>query len=380
MKAKICLNMIVKDEAPVIRRCLESVRPLIDRWVILDTGSTDGTQDVIREVLGDLPGALHESPFRGFDTSRSEAIDLARADADYLLFIDADDLMEVQPGFRMPSLTHDAYRIALHDGPVVHWRPALVSTRLPWRYVGILHEYIDCGQSYDLGTLIGANILSVGGGARLKDGQRAKYLRDAELLQEGLAREPDNSRYVFYLAQSWRDAGEPEKSLAAYDRRAAMGGFAEEVYCAQLYAARLAAALDRPWAEVADRLLRAHESRPQRAEALGELARLCRVQGERWPLAHLFAQRAALIPPPRDILFVEHEWYAWRALDELAVAAYWVGEYGESVRCGERLLADGKVPSGERERVVRNLDFARAGLGVKQPAEVRSGAGLPDSR
>lgn len=166
MKSTVCLNMIVKDEAPVIRRCLESVRPLIDSWVILDTGSSDGTQDVIREVLGDLPGALHESPFNGFDASRSEAIDLAmaRGDADYLLFIDADDLMEVEPGFRMQSLTHDAYRVALHDGPIIHWRPALVSTRLPWRYVGILHEYIECGKPYSLGTLTGANILSVGAG------------------------------------------------------------------------------------------------------------------------------------------------------------------------------------------------------------------------
>ncbi|MBT2544928.1 glycosyltransferase [Streptomyces sp. ISL-44] len=365
MKSTVCLNMIVKDEAPVIRRCLESVRPLIDSWVILDTGSTDGTQDVIREVLGDLPGALHESPFNGFDASRSEAIDLAmaRGDADYLLFIDADDLMEVEPGFRMQSLTHDAYRVALHDGPIIHWRPALVSTRLPWRYVGILHEYIECGKPYSLGTLTGANILSVGGGARLReDGQRKKYLRDAELLQQGLVKEPDNSRYVFYLAQSWRDAGEPEKSLEAYDRRAAMGGFAEEVFCAQLYAARLAVNLGRPQTEVIDRFLRAHECRPSRAEALGDLARLCRVNGRRWPLAYMFARQAVAIPYPQDILFVEFDWYDWRALDELAVAAYWVGEYEESARCAERLLAGGKLPAGEHERVNRNLEFARGKL------------------
>ncbi|MFD3542775.1 glycosyltransferase [Streptomyces sp. NPDC058662] len=365
MTPTVCLNMIVKDEAAVVRRCLESVRPLIDSWVVVDTGSTDGTQDVIREVLGDLPGTLHERPFKGFDVSRSEAIELARDRADYLLFIDADDLMEVEPGFRMPPLTHDAYRVALHDGPIIHYRPALVSTRLPWRYVGVLHEYIECGMPYGTGTLRGAHIRSVGGGARLKDGLRAKYLRDAEVLEAGLAAEPDNSRYVFYLAQTWRDAGEPEKSLAAYDRRAGMGGFAEEVFCARLYAARLAEALGRPPGEVVDRYLRAHESRPGRAEALGDLARLCRVGGERWPLAYLFARQAARIPYPADVLFVEFDWYDWRALDELAVAAFWVGEYEESADCAQRLLAGTKLPADQRERVSRNLEFARERIGAR---------------
>ncbi|MFF1747074.1 glycosyltransferase [Streptomyces mirabilis] len=365
MKSTVCLNMIVKDEARVIRRCLESVRPLIDTWVILDTGSTDGTQDVIRDVFSDLPGELHEGAWKGYDGSRSEAIDLARDKADYLLFIDADDLMEVKSGFRMPRLTHDAYRVALHDGPIIHWRPALVSTRLPWRYLGVLHEYIDCGKPYSLETFTGANIRSVGGGGRLrKEGQRKKYLRDAATLEQGLIKEPDNSRYVFYLAQSWRDAEEPEKSLAAYDRRATMGGFAEEVFCARLYAARLAARLNRPQAEVFDRFVRTYESRPTRAEALGDLARLCR-ESQRWPLAYMFAQHAVQIPYPRDILFVEHAWYDWQALDELAVAAYWIGEYAESLDCSKRLLKDGKLPAEQHDRVIRNLELAARGLNAQ---------------
>jgi glycosyltransferase involved in cell wall biosynthesis len=45
-RKSVCLNMIVKDEAHVIRRCLGSVRPLIDSWVIVDTGSSDGTQSL----------------------------------------------------------------------------------------------------------------------------------------------------------------------------------------------------------------------------------------------------------------------------------------------------------------------------------------------
>ncbi|MFF3515967.1 glycosyltransferase [Streptomyces sp. NPDC002573] len=367
MKPTICLNMIVKDEAPVIRRCLESVRPLIDSWVIVDTGSTDGTQDVIRDVYRDLPGELYERPWKGFDGSRTEAIELARDSADYLLFMDADDMMEVEPGFCMPELTHDAYRVAVHNGPIIHRRRALVSTRLTWRYVGVLHEYLDCGSGFTVGALEGANILIVGGGARDRQGDvREKYLRDVKTLQQGLLKEPDNARYVFYLGQSWGNTGELGKALETYDRRAAMDGCVQEGFCARLRAARLAEKLKCPPAEVMDRYLRAYESRPSRAEAIGELARLCRVEGGRWPLAHMFARQAARIPYPSDILFVEREWYEWRALDELAVSAYWVGEYEESMRCCERLLEGGKLPDEHRERVIKNLESARCELGSRE--------------
>jgi glycosyltransferase involved in cell wall biosynthesis len=354
--------MIVKDEAHVIRRCLESVRPLIDTWVILDTGSTDGTQDVIRETLADLPGELHESPWKGFDLSRTEAIDLARDRADYLLFIDADDVMDTDAGFTMPELSHDCYDFEVRHGPIVHWRSTMVSTRLPWRYVGVLHEYLECGTQFSRATFEGARMVIMGGGGRLQGSQRQKYLRDAAILKDGLAKEPGNARYVFYLAQSWRDAGEPAKALTQYDRRADMGGFAEEVFCARLYAARLAMELKRRAPEVMARFLDAHESRPTRAEPLGELARLCRVNGERWPLAYMFARRAAELPQPNDILFVEHAWYEWRALDELAVSSYWMGEYRESLECCEKLLDGGKLPDAHRERVIANRDFARSKL------------------
>src|SRR4051794_3114791 len=62
----VCLSMIVKNEAHVIRRCLDSVRSLIDYWIIVDTGSTDGTQDVIRAAMADRPGRLVERPWVDF--------------------------------------------------------------------------------------------------------------------------------------------------------------------------------------------------------------------------------------------------------------------------------------------------------------------------
>ncbi|MFF0199475.1 glycosyltransferase [Streptomyces sp. NPDC005017] len=365
--------MIVKDEAHVIRRCLESVRPLVDTWSVLDTGSTDGTQEIVRDTLADLPGALHESPWRGFDLSRTEAIERARDRARYLLFIDADDVLETDPGFTLPELTHDCYDLQVRHGPVVHWRPSLVSARLPWRYVGVLHEYLECEEPFSRAVLDGVRMVIMGGGGRSRISDRQKYLRDAAVLKDGLAREPANARYAFYLAQSWRDAGEPAKALAAYDRRAAMDGFDEEAFCARLYAARLAVTLKRRPSEVVSRFLEAHECRPTRAEPLGELAHFCRVRGERWPLAHLFARRAAELPRPDDILFVEQAWYDWRALDELAVAAYWTGAYRESLEACEQLLDGGRLPGEHRERVLANRDFARGRLSVGTPRSEPAG-------
>ncbi|HBO81928.1 MAG TPA: family 2 glycosyl transferase, partial [Cupriavidus sp.] len=87
---RICLSMIVKNEAAVIERCLRAVRPHIHAWAISDTGSTDGTQDIIRNTLGDLPGELIERPWVDFSTNRNEALALAAKHGDYALLIDAD--------------------------------------------------------------------------------------------------------------------------------------------------------------------------------------------------------------------------------------------------------------------------------------------------
>jgi glycosyltransferase involved in cell wall biosynthesis len=139
--------MIVKNERPVIARCLASVRPLIDTWVIVDTGSTDGTQDHIREVLAELPGELHERPWVDFAHNRSEALKLARGKADYVLIIDADEILEFEPDFVLPSLSADCYHFAIISGDYAYFKAQLVRDALPWRYEGVLHEYICCDQA-----------------------------------------------------------------------------------------------------------------------------------------------------------------------------------------------------------------------------------------
>jgi glycosyltransferase involved in cell wall biosynthesis len=95
--------MIVRNEAHIVHEVLDCVAPHIDSWVIVDTGSTDGTQDVIRAHMQQLgiPGELHERPWRNFGDNRSEALELARGHADYIWVIDADDLVVGAPDFSL---------------------------------------------------------------------------------------------------------------------------------------------------------------------------------------------------------------------------------------------------------------------------------------
>src|SRR5580692_7602156 len=103
---RLCLNMIVRNETANLERCLSAVADHIDCWVIGDTLSTDGTQDLIRKFFAalNLPGELHSFPFKNFEQARNAALDCAYASPlayDYLLFADADmELVVEDRGFR----------------------------------------------------------------------------------------------------------------------------------------------------------------------------------------------------------------------------------------------------------------------------------------
>jgi glycosyltransferase involved in cell wall biosynthesis len=365
----ICLNMIVKNEAHVLRRCLSSVLPFIDCWVIVDTGSTDDTREVVREVLARLPGDLHERPWRDFGTNRTEALELARSSADYTLVIDADEVLIPDTGFRMPTLTADGYQIrhAVGDMGTSFQLIQLVKSRLPWRYEGVLHEVLTCDANTSIATLDGLVTKGFFDSARNRSPVE-KYRSDAAILEAALGTDPRNARYAFYLAQSYRDAGEYERAIDWYRRRIEMGGWDEEVWYSMYQLAQLLERSGAPWPAALDAYLTAYQFRPRRAETLCGLAAHYRAAGQ-YATALLFAGRAVWIPRPNDILFLDESIYAWRALDEYAIASFYAGDVEEALRGNQRLLAEGSLPESERLRVERNLAFCREKHRVRVQAD-----------
>ena len=267
------------------------------------------------------------------------------------------------------GLTADVYTLRYGPG-TTYWRRQLFRDGLRWRYIGVLHEFADCDDPFVEDRLDGDYYVEsrrLGG----RSMHPLKYARDAELLLSEVEREPDNPRSVFYLAQSYFDAGDIGNARHWYARRAEMGAFDEEVYYSLNRVAEAMSLLGEPWPDVQDAYLRAWEFRPTRAEPLHQIAHHYR-SDQRYQLGYLFAERAAQIPlPTEDLLFLGAEVYAWRALDEQAVCASWIaGKQPEAFTLCRRLLARDDLPDDDRQRIAANRDCCA-------PPMMQAAAGYP---
>ena len=358
-RPEICLNMIVRNEAHIVHEVLDVVAPYITSWVIVDTGSDDGTQDVIRSHMAKLgiPGELHERPWRNFGHNRSEALTLAQGHGDYIWVMDADDTVVGTPDFG--GLSADVYAMRIRDSFTycTYWRRQLFRDGMRWRYEGVVHEYAHCDDPFVEERLDGEYYIeSRRLGARNLDPQ--KYARDRDLLLAEVERNPDDARSVFYLSQSYFNLGDFANAREWAARRVEMGGWDEEVYYAMFQVAESMSRLGAPWPEVQDAYLRAWEFRPTRAEPLHAIAYRYRTD-QRYQLGYLFAERAAAIPlPEEDILFVGADIYNWRAVDEQAVCASWIGKHMESFALCRRMLARRDIPDDDRKRIAGNRDIS----------------------
>ncbi|MEI9952196.1 MAG: glycosyltransferase [Pseudomonadota bacterium] len=379
-KTNICLNMIVKNEVKVLPRLIRSVKDYIDYYVIVDTGSSDDTIELIRREMAGygIEGEVHERPWVNFGVNRQQALELAVAanKADWLLFIDADEELGVSdPKFYEKLEAGVSYEIEKHQGEVRYAVRHLVNVRSTvYRWGGPVHNYLDViegDQRRELRKDVWIVYHHAQGAKSHGVTQEQKYLRDAKLLEEELARDPSDSRSQFYLAQSYRDAGHYERALDAYKKRATMeNGWDEEQFIAQLEVGRISLQLEKSEAVVLAELLGAYTLRPTRAEPLFELARYYRGK-KGYAMATLFAKAGCQTPLPSDRLFIVESVYSWQLLDELAVASYWVGDYATSKGACEAVLEQIErglaLPDDEIERIRGNL--AEAILKLDEAAE-----------
>ena len=361
MAPRICLNMIVKNETAILERCLASVAPHISCYVIADTGSTDGTQDLIRRFFAarGIPGEIVEFPFINFAQARNGALDAARAsklEFDYILLTDADMELVVTSPPLAEKLTAPAYALMQQTAGGLEYPNTRIFRRdCKCKYMGVTHEYVAFEDGTRDESFPAAHFFDHACGSS----RSVKTQRDIVLLLDGLKDEPHNTRYVFYLANSYLEYGNYEEAIRWHTRRIEMGGWKEELYISHDRIAQCHQKLGRE-ADFFRQCLITFEAFPHRAETIYRLALHC-MNTQRHRLGYHFALMGLTVAKPQGMtLFVESSVYAWRLLDVLAVCGFYIGKHRESIDVNERLLA--VAPADQHARIRDNIGFCTRAL------------------
>ena len=341
---KLCLNMIVKNEAANLPRLLESVADHVTCYAILDTGSTDGSPDLIRTFFEerDIPGAVYTGEFGDYSQARNDALELARAtplDFDALLLVDADMELVVSDVEQFRALAPATYKIAQQGSRDDYANIRIVPLTSRAKYRKRTHEYLHVPHGSPVIDREIAWLIDHESGANRGEGNRDKLDRDLRLLTLDWRDAPD-FRTAFYLAETHWGAWDPERAISWYERARQLGGSVEEMWYASYKRGRCLLAdvedesdptgkkrrprEDDECAEGVAALLEAHQERPTRAEPLLHLARHYRLRSKN-DLACLIAEVGKRIPyPTEDRLFIEHEAYSGHGFDgEIGISGWY---------------------------------------------------------
>lgn len=274
MKTTIGLSLIMKNEARVITRALNSVYPILDHYTIVDTGSTDDSKQIVKDFFDskNISGEIYDHPFANFEDARNFALNKAKDKTDFCFTLDADNVLNITPEFNLETLhaelsSADIGMVKINFGEIMFGRYAFWRNSKPFKYVGAVHEYLMCEEPASIKDISNLSITPISDGASW--GMKDKFLWHAQILIEYIAKNGLEPRHVFYLAESYKDAGEPAKAIEWYQKRLGITtGFYEELYWAQLMIAGLKWGLNYSVEEVADEYMKCGELDELRAEHL----------------------------------------------------------------------------------------------------------------
>ena len=368
----ICFATMCKNEEHCIRETMESCAPYVDYWIIADTGSTDGTLQVIQDFWRekDIPGRLYQHEWKGFDVNKTIMFDKARGRCDYILHLDADDLLVGNFKFTKADAGFDRYYFNTKRGASNYKSICLWNGRCRWRWCGVAHTTVKCLDPPPTGTRI-ADFSdrsffhhSRDTGSRSHDPQ--KYYKDALRLRDQFFRtlvsDPDglNARSVFYCAQSYYDSHHWEEACQWYALYTRLkGNWFEEDYESNMRIAHAMRRMNNSDPRIEEFYKKAINIIPERAEAHYHLGKYYNSRG-RWQHGYNELKIAA----SKDFkhcqtmytLFVNQNCYGKYVQDELSVSCYWLGKKEEGISYTNAIINDPNF-AHEKKRLERNLQF-----------------------
>jgi len=253
----IHLCIMVKNGGDTFKQVLEENLEFIDKWTILDTGSTDSTIDIIKEVLvNKKKGQLFCEPFINFRDSRNKLLELAGNSCKYTLMLDDTyiikgnlrEFLTISRGDQFSS----SYSLYLNSYDSEYSSNRLVKTNSGLKYIYRIHEVITSKNNNNV-MIPKSNsyILDINSKFMEDRTNNRKYL-DLQFLQEELDEDPNNTRTYYYFATTYSCLKQYDKAYEWFLKRInhENQGFLQEKVDACFEAARLANfKLNKSWEE-----------------------------------------------------------------------------------------------------------------------------------
>lgn len=364
---RLILNVMMKNEQPVMARCLQSACGVVDAVCYSDTGSTGDVFRILRDTLpASLPWDVEIEPWRDFGYNRTCGLEQTRRfalrqgwdlDRTYALLLDADMVLEADPALDKASLTEGGYLLQQRNGSIVYWNLRVARLSQGWHSVGRTHEYYASSVPCVPPKCTTLRALDLNDGCN----RAHKFDRDIELLTLDLNDDPRNVRSLFYLGMSHQNRCRSEADLRTaidyYQRHAAVQTWDEERFFA-LYAIGTCYEGLQDEARMAKAYLAAYQFRPTRLEPLYKLGKYYRDRDQHWT-ALLYFRTALTLPQPSDVLFVDEGMYRYHLPSDLGVSAFFTHPSDRALghRCLQYLVLARDVPGVIRDLAYCNLRF-----------------------
>lgn len=357
---KISLGMIVKNEEEILVKTLESVKSIVDEFCIVDTGSTDGTKDIIKKYQSEII----EIPFEDFVTTKNKALE--HCHGDYVLWMDADEVLYKGHDKLLEWVEKgvDAVNCKITEGPADNYdiintmydRIRIWKNNGKWKFYGPgVHEVIvgDVLPITDPTILIRHEHLKSDKAATAKD-RFEKYI---QLLTNYIKDHPIDTRAWFYLGRTYMDINERLMAISAFIQYLSIqpNWFKDEKFdaafnIAKCYKEEGDYEAATKWAKEA---LQIDNRRSEAYCFLGDLV----FNKQNWKQAALFYEQA-LRPIPEDVgLFLNPYCYKTYPKDQLTICYYNMKEFKKAENINESLRQD-LLPSID-QRILNNLWWCR---------------------
>lgn len=272
----IHLCIMVKNAGPQFEQMLQRNMPIIDKWTILDTGSTDETLDIIkRTLIGKKNGELYEEPFINFRDSRNRLLDLAGKSCKYIIMLDdtyivEGDLRSFLTETRGDKLS-DSFTMYIKSEDTIYGSNRIIKSESGLRYIHTIHEVIS--DKNNVNIVVPKEIVAIIDGRfdYMEKRTNDRKQLDLKLLFEEVSNNPHDPRAYYYLAQTYNCLNDHENTLKYFLKRIEFpnSGFHQEYVDSLFEAARIMNfKLNRSWSECEEMYNRCYMADPSRPEAL----------------------------------------------------------------------------------------------------------------